>query len=124
MYVGYHTMHVHVYHRCVTLQMHFPADSNGQDYLAITQQRTFNPLPGQTIANPVCASFTTIDENAVVLPQTVIVEDVEFFEVTLTSSDSVIIVQELSQARVFIIDNDGKFTLFVFQLMCDTIPPH
>ena len=112
MYVKYHTMHVH---RCVMLQMHFPADSDGQDYLAITQQRTFNPLPGQTIANPVCAGFTTIDENAVFLPQTVIVEDIEFLEVTLTSSDpGVIIIPELSLARVFIIDNDGtcKYTYY------------
>jgi len=93
--------------------MHFPADFGGQDYYAITLLPSFYPLPGQTIANPVCGSFISIDENAEF--QTVIVEDVEFFEVTLTSSDSVIIVQELSQARVFIIDNDGKFihTLFV-----------
>ena len=92
------------------LQIHFPADFEGQDYLAITQQRTFTPIPGQTIANPVCASFTTIDENAEFLPQTVVVEDIEFFEATLTSSDpGVIIIQELSLARVFIIDNDGKY---------------
>ena len=42
----------------------FPADSENQDYLAITNTRTFIPLPGKTIADPVCASFTTIDENA------------------------------------------------------------
>ena len=102
-----------VYHRCVIVAIaFFSAESVDQDYLAITNIRTFYPLPGQAIADPVCASFTTIDENAEF--QTVIVEDVEFFEVTLTSSDSAIIVPDASLANVLIIDNDRKFTHYLY----------
>ena len=85
----------------------FPVEITHQDYIAVSNPLTFNPLSQQSSANPVCANFATIDD---LLPQTVIVEDVEFFIVNLTSTDSVNIIPELATATVFIIDNDGKYT--------------
>ena len=83
----------------------FTATAQQQDYISITQPRQFSNLPGQTVAAPVCASFSTIDEDK----PPVIVEGTEYFFVTLKSLDSVIIPQDSSRVQVFILDNDGMF---------------
>ena len=48
----------------------------------------------------VCASVRALDEH--------VIEDLEFYQISLSSSDVADIVPELSLANVFIMDNDGK----------------
>lgn len=82
-----------------------------QDYIAVTFIRFFQPpLPGLPIA-PACASFSTTDDNPI------LVEADEFFLIVLNSTDRVNIIAEESVAKVFIKDNDGKY-LFPLSPSC------
>ena len=100
-------------HNCSS---NFTATAQNQDYISFTNPRQFTNLPGMTIAAPVCASFSTIDEDK----PPVLAEGTEYFFVTLTSVDSVVIPTDSSKAQVFILDNDGLFN-YLFNLFFQVV---
>ena len=54
--------------------------------------------------NRVCREFGTVDDN--IDP---ILEDVEFYQILLTSDDNAVVAENRSVANIFIEDNDGQF---------------
>ena len=56
----------------------------------------------------VCVPFGTIDDN-----DSPILEDIEFYQVSLSTNDNVDIVPELEIANVFIEDGDGMLNWFM-----------
>ena len=52
----------------------------------------------------VCVQFGAVDD--IIVP---VIEDIEFYQISLTTTDNIAqVLQELSVANVFIEDNDGK----------------
>ena len=73
----------------------YTADINSQDYIVVSLRRDLD-----STVSRVCASVRALDEH--------VIEDLEFYQISLSSSDVADIVPELSLANVFIMDNDGK----------------
>ena len=55
-----------------------------------------------------CAQFGALDDN--LAP---VLEDIEFYQISLTTDDNADVSPELALTNVFIEDNDGKFLLYV-----------
>ena len=68
------------------------------DYFIKNEQRTL-----QSGSTEVCVRFGVIDDI-----RNPLIEDIEFYQISLTADDGVQVLQELSVANVFIEDNDGN----------------
>ena len=72
------------------------------DYFETNWQMTI-----QSGSFQVCMRIGAIDDE--------LIEDIEFYQISLTSDDSAEVVQELSVANVFIEDNDGKLIIIIIK---------
>ena len=74
------------------------ADMSRSDAADYWNQQTTTQFESES--TEVCVRMEVIDDT--------LIEDIEFYQISLTSDDSAEVVQELSVANVFIEDNDGK----------------
>ena len=84
--------------------MCFAADPLNPDYRAENQMADL----GDGI-NRVCRNFGTLDDNT-----DPILEDVEFYQIQLTTDDdNAVVAENRSIANIFIEDNDGQFFVLI-----------
>lgn len=83
------------------------ADLVDQDY--IPRETTVNIQSDETRG---CTQYGSVDDNL-----SPILEDVEFYQISLTSDDDADVIPELAIASIFIEDNDGKISL-IFVKTC------
>ena len=81
----------------------FTADLDNPDYL--TDVQMVDLVDG---SSRVCGMFGSLDDN--IAP---ILEDVEFYQIELTTADTAEIMAGRSIANIFIEDNDGKYQVLV-----------
>ena len=86
------------YYTCIVLYA-YPAGPDGQDFLPRTL-----PLTLAAGASQACEDFGAADDN--VFPGTFL-EDIEFYQVQLSTQDNAFIEPGLQRATIFIEDNDG-----------------
>ena len=72
------------------------------DYSETDRQMTI-----QSGSIQVCMRIGVLDDE--------LIEDIEFYQISLTSDDSAEVVQELSVANVFIEDNNGKLIIIIIK---------
>lgn len=79
------------------------ADAVDQDYVPRTIDVNI-----QSEETRGCTQYGSVDDNP-----SPILEDVEFYQISLTSDDAADVIPELAIANIFIEDNDGKRSLIL-----------
>ena len=86
----------------------FAADPLNPDYR--TENQMVNIGDG---LNHVCGEFGSLDDNT-----DPILEDVEFYQILLTSDDNAVVAENRSIANIFIEDNDGWYLQLIECVGC------